>query len=515
MNESRITWVLLILIIACGIFIRFDAATEPMWLDECHTAWTVDAEAVAEVTARAADGNQPPLYFLVVWGITNAIGLSEFSLRLVSLIASSGVLILAPLWARKLTNRWSAAILVAGLVAFDGQFIYYATEARSYAMVQLVGLIQAIFFWRALHRETRTATSFFDIAAWTLFSIALPLIHYTSVWVLIAEGLVLLIACFLRRQVPLKFLVAGFVIGAAIISRWQDVATVFERRSNWSTVSSTGQLWLDVEPWLVHWVLIPMGFAFAAWLLKFIQPGANETPKENQQGLILWIWIGVWALIGPAGIAIADWTGVAPLSLVRYSIVSWIAIAVFASLCLRMFAPSVAWVVAGIVLLSSFFGNWWAAELVETGRLPIFRSEDWVTTVSQLAESDSSEPILQLGDVLEDIDAMTNRDARFQRYLTFPLLGADAIQGGKLDHARISAVPTWNFGLDGNQCRSVHKAKGCWLVVRGELDYALIIPQELEDCCVFETEFKFIPNERMPNSQVHLIRVRLKADSVQ
>ena len=511
MKESTITWILLTLIVACGIFVRFDAATEPMWLDECHTSWAVNTDVAAEATSRAADGNQPPLYFLVVWSITNVMGISEFSLRLVSLIAGAGVLIVAPLWAKCLTDRWSAALLVAGLIAFDGQFIYYACEARSYALVQFIGLLQAIFFWRALAVESKSATSLIDIAAWTLLSIALPLIHYTSVWVLLAEGFVLLIVCLVRRQIPLKFLIGSVVIVAAIVSRWENVSIVFERRSNWSTVSSTSQLWFDVEPWLVHWVIIPFGFAYVGWLLMYVQPSNKDSKDNKRQASILWIWIALWALLGPAGIAIADWTGLAPLSLVRYSIVSWIAIALFASLCLRLFSPSVAWAVAGIILLSSFFGNWWAAELVSTGRLPIFRSEDWVTTVTQLAESDSDIPILQLGDVLEDVDAMTDRDAQFQRYLTFPILGADAVRGGTpLDADRISAVSTWNFGIDADQCRSVHAAKGCWLVVRGELNYALIIPQELEDRSVGRLEFKFIPNDRMPNSRVHLIRVRLK-----
>jgi len=526
MKEPAIACALLALIIAGGIFIRFDAATEPMWLDECHTAWTVDADTSSEVVDRAADGNQPPLYFLIVWSIAKAFTLSEFSLRLVSLIAAAGLLIFAPLWAKSLTDRWSAAVLVAGLIAFDGQFIYYASEARSYALVQFVGMLQAFFFWRALRSDIRLktepaqplaksgTTNIVDIAAWTLLSIALPMIHYTSVWVLLAEGLVLSFVCILNRKFPLKFLVGGFVIAAAIVSRWENLSAVFERRSIWSTVSSMGHLWNDVEPWLVHWILIPVAFAFTGWLFTFLQPSDDEKKPGTSNEVILWGWIAVWAIIGPAGIAIADWTGVAPLSLVRYSIVCWIAMALFAALPLRLFSHSVSWVIAGVILFSSFFGNWWASELIATGQLPIFRSEDWVTTVSQLAESDSQEPILQLGDVLEDVDAMTKlQDDRFQQYLLFPILGADAIRGGeKLDQNRISAVSTWNFGLNRDQCVSVRNARGCWLVVRGELDYALIIPQELE-YMTGPIEFKFIPNQRVPKSRVHLIRVRLKDPS--
>jgi len=40
-------------------------------------------------------------------------------------------MVAAPLFAKALTDRWSAAVLVAGLIAFDGFFIYHASEARS------------------------------------------------------------------------------------------------------------------------------------------------------------------------------------------------------------------------------------------------------------------------------------------------------------------------------------------------------------------------------------------------
>ena len=86
MKESAVAWLVLAVIISAGIFIRAAAVAEPMWLDECHTAWAVDSDSPAIVASRGADGNQPPLYLLLVWAVTNVFGLTEFSLRLLSLI---------------------------------------------------------------------------------------------------------------------------------------------------------------------------------------------------------------------------------------------------------------------------------------------------------------------------------------------------------------------------------------------------------------------------------------------
>ena len=529
MKESAIACVLLAVIVGCGIFIRFQATNESMWLDECHTAWAVDADSPSAVAQRAADGNQPPLYFEIVWAVTQLLGLSEFSLRVVSLVAGSLLMIVAAIWAKGLTNRWSAAVLVAGLIAFDGQFIYYASEARSYALVQLIGLIQAIFFWRILARQYKhdaqasesvrgkaihslaLRACILPLTIWTLLSIALLYCHYTSVWVLAAEGFIVLLLAVMQRKLPLNFLIAGGAIVAAMVPVWLNISTVFDRRSNWSSVSSTAQLWSDVEPWLVHWIMIPIGFALAAWLVSVIRPSEEQQSADRSKDWLLWLWIALWAIIGPIGIAAADWLEIAPMALVRYSAVCWVAMALLAGLCLKQYSRPVSWAVAAIILGSSFFGNWWTSDLYEAGRLPPFRSEDWVTTVTQIAESDSHEPIFQFADVIEDIDALTDSDPRFQQYLLFPILGADAVRDGEHripDRQQVIAMPTWNLQFTKQQLNSIRDAKGGWLIFRGDLDYALIIPGELERFLGQPIEFKFIPNERIPDSSVHLIRIR-------
>ena len=534
MRESIFAWFLLAIIIGAGIFIRANAVSEPMWLDECHTAWVVDAGSVTVVADRAADGNQPPLYFAIVWCVTQLLKLSEFSLRLVSLVAGSLLMIVAAFWTKHLTNRWSAAVLVAGLIAFDGQFIFYASEARSYALVQLIGLVQAIYFWKAVtgefnlevqykpeaqasefNREQSNSTP--SLIAWTLLSIAVLLCHYTSVWILVAEALLLGILVVFRKRVSLKFLIAGITIIAATLGVWSNISTVFDRRSNWSSVSSIETLWTDVEPWLVHWMLIPIGFAIAGWLLSIVQPQQSDD-KGDSNDWLLWTWITFWALLGPIGIATADWLEVAPMALVRYSAVCWVAVAIFAGLSLKQFSTITSWVFAAVILSSSFFGNWFVQDAITARSQPPFRSEDWVTPVEQIAASNSKEPIFQFADVIEDIDALSETDERFQQYLRFPILGADALRSGVTriaDAQKITAMPTWNLQFTKEQLDSIRAAKGCWLIFRGDFNYALIIPKELERYLNQPIEFKFIPNNRMPDSRVHLIRVRLPSERIE
>ena len=522
MKESAIAWLALAIIISAGIFVRAVAVGEPMWLDECHTAWAVDADSIAVVASRAADGNQPPLYFGIVWSLTQLMGLSEFSIRLVSLISGSLLMVIASLWAKHLTNRWSAAILVAGLIAFDGQFIFYSSEARSYALVQLIGLVQAACFWQVISSEyqlkgqtgestnpsSRTLAWLFG---WTLLSIAILFCHYTSVWILVAELITFVLIAAKHRRFSLKCLLAGVTTVAGCLGGWSNFSTVFDRRSNWANVSSIETLWTDVEPWIVHWILIPAGFAIAGWLASFVQP-LNDDTKRPPPDWLLCGWIMLWGLIGPIAIATADWLGVAPMALVRYSAVCWVAIAIFAALGLIQFTARTSWGVAAIVLASSFFGNWWVSDMITARTLLPFRSEDWVTTVQQIAAADSTEPVFQFGDVIEDVDSFSISDERFQRYLLFPILGAEAVRGGEKtlsDTQPIVPMPTWNIQFSAEHLDSIRQAKGCWLICRGDFNYALIIPDTLDRYLKEPIEFKFIPNEKMLESKVHLIRIRL------
>ena len=514
MKEPYFAIVVLLLIVGTGIVIRFDGAAEPIWLDECHTAWTVDTDSLQTVTGRAADGNQPPFYFVWVWVATQAFGLSEFSLRVVSLISGIGLLVAAPWFAKTMTGRWSAAALVAALIAFDGQFIFYAGEARSYAMIQLLGLLQGFVFWRMLPCRSSDLKVTKWLFVWTLLSVILLYSHYTSLWIIAAESLVMIIVWVWSRRFPKKFLIALLAVALSLIPLFWNVSMVFERRSNWGPVSSLNQWWIDVEPWLVYWLLLPAGFAIAGWLMRIANPEmflvSNSDSESEIPNWLLNTWLLLWAVSGPLSIAIVDALQIAPMSLLRYSAVCWVAMALFAGNCLKHFPPKLSWVAAAAIFGSSLFGSWWAQELVALRQLPTFRSEDWVTTVSQL--SNSTEPVFQLADVIEDIDSISETDPRFQQYLQFPIRGAEAIYGSDLftDGRQLFVIPTWNIQFTKEHLAAIRDAGGCWLVVRGEFDYALLVPGELERYLDDPIEFKVIPNESMPFAEVHLIRVRFE-----
>jgi hypothetical protein len=516
-------WTLLLLIVATGFGIRLDATSEPVWLDECHTAWTVDTDSPTTVIERAAIGNQPPLYPISAWLLKQTFGLTEFALRIPSLLSGTLLILFAALWTRSLTRDWSAAILVAALICFDGQFIYYSSEARCYALLQLTGLLQAICFWRLIHASRLTCeseasdsgSSFALWLAWTALSIALLYTHYTSVWILASEFIFIAGLAIVRRKLPTGFVVASLLTTFAIVPLAWNVSMVIKRRDNWVAVSSVEQLWLDYEPWLIYWILIPAVFAIAGWLMSSIA-GASTTRNTSTSPhnmYLHWLWIGTWAAIGPVGIAVVDALQIAPMALERYAIVCWVAFAVFAGLAVSTFPKKVSWLIAVCIFGSSIFGNWWVSQSYELRRLTPFRVEDWTATTSQIANTNSGQPIFQFADVIEDIDALEVQDPDFQNYLKFPILGAEALAGQRVSETHsITPLATRNPRFLPEHLAAIREANGCWLVVRGDNRSSIWIAGELEYWMKERIEFKEIINERLPYSNVHLLRVRTVDD---
>ena len=158
---SRLTswshWLMLAGITALAGVLRLWQIHESLWVDELHTSWCVQG-GFWQVSERAMAGNQSPLYFYLVWGVTRLLGESEFTLRLPSLLAGIALpgmtwLLVRQVWQdgdnQSLEREheqasWSArdwsALLAALLVAVDHASIFYSTEARPYACLKLLAV---------------------------------------------------------------------------------------------------------------------------------------------------------------------------------------------------------------------------------------------------------------------------------------------------------------------------------------------------------------------------------------
>ena len=88
---------------------------ESLWLDELHTAWTV-CDGWGQITSRAGLGNHPPTYFFMAWVSVQALGLSEYALRLPSAVAGVALVVLASVAVQRLVPNKSGSRCQRALV---------------------------------------------------------------------------------------------------------------------------------------------------------------------------------------------------------------------------------------------------------------------------------------------------------------------------------------------------------------------------------------------------------------
>ncbi len=135
-----------VLLLSFGL--RLYRLGEPsLWLDEALTASKVSGPLPAMISRIAADEENPPLYFLLLYGWTGLFGRAEFSLRFPSLVFSLLSVIPVFLLARAMFSG-KAAFFAALLTGVSPYAVNYAQEARMYSLVWFLCALSFFLFYR-------------------------------------------------------------------------------------------------------------------------------------------------------------------------------------------------------------------------------------------------------------------------------------------------------------------------------------------------------------------------------
>ncbi|MFA6291854.1 MAG: glycosyltransferase family 39 protein, partial [Victivallales bacterium] len=176
----------LIIIFAVAVFFRvFNISHTSLWTDELATYWAATAPTVDESIARvAATQGQSPFYFLLERFILDILPANEFSVRLLSLVASLISVFLMYSLGKLIFNDDSKALFASLLFAIHEVSIYYAQEARSYSLGIMFALLGQIYFLKLFRRK-----SFSDFILYMVFSILTFYSHYIFASILIVQNL--------------------------------------------------------------------------------------------------------------------------------------------------------------------------------------------------------------------------------------------------------------------------------------------------------------------------------------
>lgn len=193
-------WLPLILITLLGLAIRLIAlGSKSLWIDETHSFYFA-SQPLSSLFTQLCDPHPPGYYALL--SLVLAIGRNEFWLRLPSAIAATLTIPLTYVLSRGLGSALAikgldrrAAILAALLLAVAPLHVWYAQEARMYALVTFLGLCAVLFAVRlAVHERAWT------VAGYVLSATAALLVDQTALLPLLLANLLWVLVWLRRRQ---------------------------------------------------------------------------------------------------------------------------------------------------------------------------------------------------------------------------------------------------------------------------------------------------------------------------
>jgi len=487
----------LLLIMLLAATLRAQHVSDPLWLDELHTAWVVE-DGIGDVAGRAAAGNQGPVFYYAQWLVGRMGENSVFTYRCLSLVAGLLLVPIVFLVIREACASSWAGWMAAVMVSVDRFSVIFSCEARPYAWVQLVAVIHLYLGWQYLLRA-KTVTCRLPgwvRVSWVASGSLLFYLHYTAALILVAEivaWLVLLTTGFRAgssryavRKLDLLMLV--LVCSLAL----PQLLLISQRREAWAEfVPVPGVLGLLTLLPLLAYVVLP-------FMVRLLVTWQGGNPARNSGDVAWWMLLACGLLVPVLLAWSSTVSGVAALYWPRYLIASsTFAIVIGASLVSSLPGLRRRWtttlVLLATVLLTesaiSFSGVMpakmaWPGFLNRSGVLP--REEDWQALVSHVNERDprGKWPVFLVADLIEDRQLGNSqprslgRSIGLEEYCLFPVQGCYRLRDSSQPIVPLASVPP---SLPAAHLQSVLEARGGWFIVRGSSARIMAWQRVVED----------------------------------
>ncbi len=510
-NPNFATVAALSLIFALAAVVRFECARDELWIDEYITAWTV-AGSFSESSERASISHQGTLYTWLMFGLTRLFGMSAVSLRGPS-VFSGLLLVVASAWlAWQLTKLRSAAILAAFLAAVDPNFVFYSSEARPYALVQLLGLGSAacVWQWRSREASRKNAESFarLPLAIWIGASVAMFYCHFMSVFAIASQALCGWIAALRMGKSKTMWPVATIIVALMGLPGVVELSALYRRAEDWRAFSSLIELLGSLQFSGLMYALPAITGLACAWADHRVRPNSDWS------GVLFLLSI---ALATVAGVVLVTGLGIAPLGHYRYLIAATgLGPALGAS---YLSAVKRAWI-RGIAATALALAAWSQTSIggnLNQGTLHApLRWERW-SQVARLVNDHSQDepmPVIVFPNLIEDHQIADRDLGKHQSYFWAPFASLNQID----NRSQVFALSTWSDSrFDSSSLEKIRQARGAWLVIRGGADRNRPQGKSLAASIIDElrTKLKGQGVELIqeifgpPQSDVHLYRVRV------
>ncbi len=379
----------IVAITVAAAVLRFSTLdVQSYWFDESVTVIDiVDPGLWDTLRAVVFEDITPPLYFVLAWLWTQPFGEGEVALRSLSALLGTATVPVAYLLGERLASR-RAGLILAAFVAVSPLMVWFAQEARAYALAILFTALSLLLWLRALEDRSRRS-----LVLWALAAALALLSHYFAAFAVAAECVWLLVATRLRRDV----FVACAGLGAFVVAMLPMIAEqTSDGDADW--VARFASLGTRLEEVPERFALGPPealgGGSFhplTAVVVVIVVALFVRADDQHRRAAVRVGTVGLAAIALPvlAGAAGADFF------LYRYVVVAWIPLAaagavLLASPRLGRVGPAAAGVVCALLLATT------AVSVSD----PDLRREDW-RTMSELVGPPTVDRAVAIGDWFE------------------------------------------------------------------------------------------------------------------
>lgn len=167
---------------------------------------------------RRSDIGNSPFYYLVLHNWIKAFGISDYSIRFLSVFFSCLTIILLFFFIKEHLNNLKLALLACILMAIEPFFIAISQQTRNYSMSFFLTLLATHIFLKIIKNEENDIKSLKLYWFYGILSALCLLSHFLTATVFMVHGLYVLL--FVRKPRPWYLLPSFLMIGGIAFGYW-------------------------------------------------------------------------------------------------------------------------------------------------------------------------------------------------------------------------------------------------------------------------------------------------------
>ncbi len=262
----------------------------------------------------------PPLYYLLLHPWQWGLGEDAWTMRFAGVLASSAAVAALYALARRTLGSLPLSLLAAGLLAVNPLQIWLAQDIRSYPLFTLLGLLSAGALWQALRicRDVACSVStnytIFGLlpsrlVSWlvyVLLTVACFYTHYYTVFLIIFEGLFVLLNARKFWAARWPWLISQVIIGLAILPGLRLAANFADQAAGGIDTLATGDILRLASTALLTGFTIDESWGL--WLSLLLAPlwlaGLLVLLRRDFTGGSFWVLFFALPVLGVIGLSI-------------------------------------------------------------------------------------------------------------------------------------------------------------------------------------------------------------------